>query len=128
MVNGVAEGVSLAASFPAAEPLFNLDAITGKSIRFSLLDGNFANGLQQVSLLKGHTLKLRNTADGSTFVIELITTSKSTPTASTATTQTSTSTSVLVEPRTSGGNTNPTFTPPPPTAPADTTTNTTATG
>ena len=43
MVNGVAEGVSVAGSFPAASPLFDLDAITDKSIRFSLLDGTFAN-------------------------------------------------------------------------------------
>ena len=128
MVNGVAEGVSVAGSFPAASPLFDLDAITDKSIRFSLLDGTFANGLKQVSLLKGHKLKLRNTADGSTFVIELITTSKTMPTATTPPATAQTSTSILVEPRTSGGgNTNPSS-PPPPTAPADTTTSTTATG
>src|SRR4051812_30024991 len=90
-VNGVSEGVSLSDSFPAEGPLFHLDAIGAKSIKFSLLAGTFANGVRQITLLKGHKLTLRNTADGSRFVIELVTTSRAMPAAPTTSTKTSTS-------------------------------------
>jgi hypothetical protein len=121
-VNNLAEGVSLLGAFPAASPMFHLDAITASSIKFSLLAGTFANGATQVTLLKGHKLTLRNTADGSRFVIQLITTAKATPAAPTTTTDTSTS--VLLTPPTGAAATTPT--PPPPTAPTDTTTQTNA--
>jgi hypothetical protein len=116
-VNGLAEGVALNAPFPAASPLFSLVAVGSRWVQFSLVTGTFANGAKRVTLMKGRKLTLRNTADGSVFVIQLVTVSKAIPTAPATTTQTSTS--VLLTPDTTPAATPTTTstTPPPPTTP-----------
>jgi hypothetical protein len=115
-VNGVAEGVSLNAAFPAAGPLFRLSGIGTGSITFSLVSGSFANRAQSVKLRKGRKVTLRNTADGSRYVLQLIAVSRTTPT-TTGTTPTSTSVLVSTDPTAVAPATTSTTTPPPPTTP-----------
>ncbi|MDX6515460.1 MAG: hypothetical protein QOH73_1126 [Gaiellaceae bacterium] len=116
-VNGIAEGVSLSASFPAASPMFTLDAISGTSVKLSLVAGTFANGSATITLLKGRRITLRNTADGSSYVVQLITVARAAP--ATPTQPSNTSTSVLLDPNTTAGSPTPapSPTPPPPTTP-----------
>jgi hypothetical protein len=128
-VNGVAEGIALNGSFPAASPLFKLVELGKNYAKFTLLDGSFSNGISSVTLVKGHKVTVKNTADGSRYVIELVTTSQSVPTnppTGTGTSQASGS-NVLNVPGSGGGNGGSgatttsgtdTSTPPPPTTPS----------
>lgn len=72
-VNGAAENVAPEGTFPAADPVFVLvsTAKDGKSARIGVAGGSYADGAATIKLTVGKPLKLRNTADGSEFVLLL---------------------------------------------------------
>ena len=74
-VNGVAEDVALAATFPKDEPTFVLVSIAtdGKSVELGIAGGEYATGGETMKLGLGKKITLQNTADGSRYEIELLT-------------------------------------------------------
>ncbi len=72
-VNGLAENVAIDASFPAATPAFVLASAAkdGKSVQIGVAGGTYADGSQTIKLTLGKPLTLRNTADGSQYVLRL---------------------------------------------------------
>jgi hypothetical protein len=74
-VNGTAEKVTVAKSFPAADPAFVLLALTRKQATIGIAGGSLANGSGSVALKLGKTLTLQNTADGARYVLKLLRTS-----------------------------------------------------
>jgi hypothetical protein len=72
-VNGVAEDVATEASFPAASPVFVLVSLgkDGKSVQIGIAGGSYADGAATIKLVLGKPLTLRNTADGTTYVLVL---------------------------------------------------------
>ena len=86
-VNGIQEAVNVKADFPAASPLFHLVSLTAKTAKISIAGGSLATGAPTVTLELGKPTTLMNTADGTRYVIVLVSTSASaasTPAASTA--------------------------------------------
>ena len=73
-VNGVSHAVDVDAEFPADEPTFLLvsEAKNGKSVELGIAGGSYADGGETMTLKLGKTLTLRNTADGTRYVLELI--------------------------------------------------------
>jgi hypothetical protein len=72
-VNGVAEDVAVEGSFPAASPVFVLVSLgkTGKSVQIGIAGGTYADGAATIKLTLGKPLTLRNTADGTQYVLLL---------------------------------------------------------
>jgi hypothetical protein len=72
-VNGVAEDVATEASFPAASPVFVLVSLAkdGKSVQIGIAGGTYADGAPTIKLTLGKPLTLRNTADGTRYVLLL---------------------------------------------------------
>lgn len=101
-INGVPEIVALGKDFPAAEAVFHLVALTRTTAKIAIAGGSYADGAATVTLKKGKSLTLENTADGSRYVLRLLafdppatavpaaTTAPATSTNQTATTQTTT--------------------------------------
>jgi hypothetical protein len=73
-VNGVAGVVSVAASFPAAAPVFTLVSLTRTAAKIGIAGGSYENGAATVTLPKGQALTLLNTADGTRYVLRLVST------------------------------------------------------
>jgi hypothetical protein len=73
-VNGVAEDVALAATFPKDEPTFVLVSVAtdGKSVELGIAGGEYAAGGETMKLGLGKKITLQNTADGSRFELELL--------------------------------------------------------
>ena len=73
-VNGLAEDVTLDTPFPAAEPTFVLVSVAkdGKSVELGIAGGSYADGGSTLQLKLGQKLTLQNTADGSRYVLELV--------------------------------------------------------
>lgn len=73
-VNGVPEDVQPEQAFPAGEPTFVLVSLAkdGKSAEIGIAGGAYAGGAETIELTVGKKLTLRNTADGSTYVLELL--------------------------------------------------------
>jgi hypothetical protein len=76
-VNGVQETVSVKTDFPAAGPLFRLVSLTAKTAKISIAGGSLATGAPAVTLELGKPTTLMNTADGTRYVIVLVSTSPS---------------------------------------------------
>lgn len=72
-VNDLAEDVAPGVSFPAAAPVFVLVSLAedGKSVQIGIAGGAYADGAETIKLTLGKPLTLRNTADGSQFVLLL---------------------------------------------------------
>jgi hypothetical protein len=71
-VNGVKSTVSVGKSFPAAAPVFSLVSLAGGSAKIGIADGSYESGAATVTLTKGKTVTLLNTADGSRYVLRLV--------------------------------------------------------
>ena len=76
-VNGVQETVNVKADFPAASPLFHLVSLTAKTAKISIAGGSLATGAPTVTVELGKPTTLMNTADGTRYVIVLVSTSAS---------------------------------------------------
>src|SRR4029079_1940401 len=77
-VNGAGETVSVGAQFPASSPVFVLVSLKRSSARIAIA-GCTLQGGGAVTLKKGRPLTLMNTADGTRYVLRLV--SVSTPSA-----------------------------------------------
>jgi hypothetical protein len=74
-VNGVPEQVGVRSSFPQADPLFVLVALTPTTAKVGISDGTLDTGSPTVTLKKGKKLTLQNTVDGARYELLLISTS-----------------------------------------------------
>jgi hypothetical protein len=76
-VNGVQEAVNVKSDFPAANPLFHLVSLTAKTAKISIAGGSLSSGAHAITIELGKSTTLMNTADGTRYVITLISTSAS---------------------------------------------------
>jgi hypothetical protein len=73
-VNGVSEVVEVGKSFPTDDPVFKLVSLTRKKATISIAGGSFESGAQSITLELGKTLVLLNTADGTRYELNLLST------------------------------------------------------
>jgi hypothetical protein len=71
-INGSPETVSVGGQFPAANPFFTLVSLTKKGAKISIAGGSLENGAPTVTLTKTKALTLMNTADGTRYVLRLV--------------------------------------------------------
>jgi len=71
-INGAPESVQLGGTFPAADPYFKLVSLTKKGAKISIAGGSLENGAPTVTLTKNKALTLMNTADGTRYVLRLV--------------------------------------------------------
>lgn len=70
-VNGVKEQVNLGATFPAADPVFQLVSLTKTTAKVGISGGSLSTGTT-VTLTKGKKVTLMNTADGTRYELVLV--------------------------------------------------------
>jgi hypothetical protein len=71
-VNGNTESVAVGAQFPASSPTFVLVSLTKSSAKVGIAGGSIEGNKQTVTLKKGVPLTLMNTADGTRYVLRLV--------------------------------------------------------
>jgi hypothetical protein len=71
-VNGIAGIVSVGSSFPASSPVFTLVSLTPRAAKIGIAGGSYENGAATVTLAKGKTVTLMNTADGTRYLLRLV--------------------------------------------------------
>jgi len=71
-INGVSEDVQVGAQFPASNPTFVLVSLTKTTAKIGIAGGSLAGSKQTVTLKKNTPLTLMNTADGTRYVLRLI--------------------------------------------------------
>jgi hypothetical protein len=71
-VNGSPETIQVGGTFPASQPFFKLVSLTAKSARIGIAGGTLETGAATVTLTKGKALTLMNTADGTRYVLRLV--------------------------------------------------------
>lgn len=72
-VNGVATNVAAGGTFPESEPIFKLVSLTKNSAKVGIVGGTYATGSQTITLKRGgKPVTLMNTADGTTYVLRLL--------------------------------------------------------
>jgi hypothetical protein len=71
-VNGTTESVTVGAKFPASSPTFVLVSLTKSSAKVGIAGGSLEGNKQTVTLKKGVPLTLMNTADGTRYVLRLV--------------------------------------------------------
>lgn len=72
-VNGVATDVNVGGTFPEDDPIFKLVSLTKTTAKVGIVGGTYATGDQTITLKKGgKPVTLMNTADGTTYVLRLI--------------------------------------------------------
>jgi hypothetical protein len=71
-VNGAVQNVSVTAKFPAADPVFVLASLQKTSAKVGIAGGSLSTGTSTVKLLLGKKVTLMNTADGTRYVLLLV--------------------------------------------------------
>jgi hypothetical protein len=71
-VNGIAGTVTVGGSFPTSAPVFTLVSLTSTSAKIGIAGGSYENGAATVTLVKGKTVTLMNTADGARYSLRLL--------------------------------------------------------
>lgn len=72
-VNGVSTQASVGGTFPEDDPIFKLVSLTKRSAKVGIVDGTYATGSATITLTKGgKPVTLMNTADGTTYVLRLV--------------------------------------------------------
>jgi hypothetical protein len=71
-VNGASETVSVGVQFPASDPIFTLVSLTAKTAKVGIAGGSLENGSATVTLKKNKPVTLLNTADGTRYVLRLL--------------------------------------------------------
>ena len=72
-VNGVASAVTIGGTFPASDPIFKLVSLAKRAARIGIVDGTYATGSQTITLKSGgKPVTLMNTAEGTTYVLRLL--------------------------------------------------------
>ncbi len=73
-VNGTRSTVTVGSAFPAAAPVFTLVSLTAGAAKIGIAGGAYENGAATVTLKKGKTVTLMNTANGTRYVLRLVAT------------------------------------------------------
>jgi hypothetical protein len=72
-VNGVSSKVAVGGDFPEDDPTFKLVSLTKTSAKVGIVDGTYATGSATITLKRGgKPVTLMNTADGTTYVLRLV--------------------------------------------------------
>jgi hypothetical protein len=71
-VNGNSQTVAVGASFPASSPTFKLVSLTKTSAQIGIAGGSLESGNRTVTLKLNQQLTLMNTADGTRYVLRLL--------------------------------------------------------
>ena len=72
-VNGVSTQAIVGGTFPEDDPIFKLVSLTKRSAKIGIVDGTYATGSTTITLAKAASLvTLMNTADGTTYVLRLV--------------------------------------------------------
>jgi hypothetical protein len=71
-VNGTTDSVAVGAQFPSSSPTFVLVSLTKSSAKIGIAGGSLEGNKQTVTLEKGVPLTLLNTADGTRYVLRLV--------------------------------------------------------
>jgi hypothetical protein len=71
-VNGLKSTVSVGKTFPSAAPVFSLVSLSGSSAKIGIAGGSYESGAATVTLARGKTVTLLNTADGTRYVLRLV--------------------------------------------------------
>ena len=71
-VNGVSEAVQVGGQFPASNPTFVLVSVTHTSAKVGIAGGSIQGSKQTVTLKKNTPVTLMNTADGTRYVLRLL--------------------------------------------------------
>ena len=71
-VNGVRETVGLKGTFPADDPILRLVSGTAKSVKVTLVSGEFSNGAKTLALKVGKSVTLVSQPDGIRYVVALV--------------------------------------------------------
>jgi hypothetical protein len=71
-VNGAVQNVGVKAMFPAADPVFVLASLQKTSAKVGIAGGSLSTGTSTVKLLLGKKVTLMNTADGTRYVLLLV--------------------------------------------------------
>jgi hypothetical protein len=73
-VNGVNSTVSVSKPFPAGAPVFVLVSLTRTAAKIGIAGGAYESGAATVTLTKGKAVTLMNTADGTRYILRLVST------------------------------------------------------
>jgi hypothetical protein len=72
-VNGAASDIAVDGTFPEGDPIFKLVSVTKSTAKVGIVGGTYASGTQTITLQKGgKPVTLMNTADGTTYVLRLL--------------------------------------------------------
>ena len=71
-VNGTRETVAVGRAFPKGAPTFRLVAVGADWAKIGIAGGTFTSGAKTITLKKGKTVKLLNTADGGRYELRLV--------------------------------------------------------
>jgi hypothetical protein len=71
-VNGAAQTVQVGGTFPTPDPAFTLVSLSKQGAKIAIAGGSLQNGKAAVTLKKGTPLTLMNTADGTRYVLRLL--------------------------------------------------------
>ena len=71
-VNGTTQSVAVGAKFPASNPTFVLVSLAKGTAKIGIAGGSLEGSNQTVTLEKGVALTLMNTADGTRYVLRLV--------------------------------------------------------
>ncbi|MGH2933558.1 MAG: hypothetical protein ACRDL2_03465 [Gaiellaceae bacterium] len=103
-LNGELMSVAVGAAFPASGGIFQLDSLTQKSAKVTIVGGSYADGAPALTLAVGTPVTLQNTADGTRYTLILEPQGTQVPTSTTPTTTTpATTTTGSVVPAGPGG-------------------------
>ena len=72
LVNGESESVTVGGQFPTTDPAFTLVSLTATTARVGIAGGSFESGSPTVTLKKNKPVTLMNTADGTRYVLRLL--------------------------------------------------------
>jgi hypothetical protein len=75
LVNGNSENVQAGGQFPKADPVFTLVSLTATTAKIGIAGGSLESGSQTVTLKKNKPVTLMNTADGTRYLLRLVSTS-----------------------------------------------------
>lgn len=71
-IDGAAETVAVGSQFPASDPTFRLVSLTKRTAKIGIAGGSLEGGKATVTLKKNVPLTLMNTADGTRYVLRLV--------------------------------------------------------
>jgi pyruvate/2-oxoglutarate dehydrogenase complex dihydrolipoamide acyltransferase (E2) component len=72
-VNGATSTVKVGGTFPESDPIFQLTGLTKTTAKVGIVGGTYASGSQTITLKRGgKPVTLMNTADGTTYVLRLV--------------------------------------------------------